>query len=326
MVSQKRCSNIGIVSAQGTTRPIGAAAPISSDATFGLIKDYISLTKPKIISLLLISTCCPMVLASGGQVSLAKVIWALVGGALMTASASAINCIWDADIDALMERTKDRPMACGRVSVLGAFLFSILLGAIGLYVFFHFLNPLAAAISLGGHLFYVLVYTMWLKRTTPQNIVIGGAAGAVPPLVGWAAVTGDIGLDALLMFLVVFLWTPPHFWALALNRNKDYQRASVPMLPVVSGEKETHKQMLYYAIALLPVSLWLVYNNQYLGWFSFVVMGGAGVIFIQKILRMMSVFNKSPEVKEKATWGVFGFSLIYLAVFFMCMVVDAILI
>ncbi|MCB0360169.1 MAG: heme o synthase, partial [Bdellovibrionales bacterium] len=230
------------------------------------------MTKPRVMSLLLISTACPMVLAGGGSVPAISVFWALLGGALVTGSASAINCIWDRDIDAIMQRTQNRPMAAGRISTRAAAVFSFAIGFAGLLVLAVCLNVAAAATALFGHLFYVLVYTMWLKRSTPQNIVIGGAAGAVPPLVGWVAVSGSLDLTAALIFFVVFLWTPPHFWALALNKNEDYQRAGVPMLPVVAGAEATHTQMLVYALALIPVSVLLVLSNPLLGWFSMVVL------------------------------------------------------
>ena len=298
-------------------------------STFDLrtvLSDYINLTKPGIILLLLISTCCPMVLASRGEVQLDKVFWALIGGALMSGSASALNCIWDRDIDAIMLRTKNRPMAAGRIAPFAALLFAGLLGAVGLVVLSYFLNPLAAAISLVGHLFYVFVYTIWLKRSTPQNIVIGGAAGAVPPIVGWAAVTGSVNIDAVLMFMVVFLWTPPHFWALALNKNEDYRRASVPMLPVVAGERATYRQMVFYAALLIPTSLLLVWTNEDLGMFSLLTLLLLGMVFLWKNVKLMRLKHPDLETKTKAAWDVFGFSLIYLALFFVCLVVDSLLI
>lgn len=285
--------------------------------------DLLLLMKPRVLSLLLVSTCCPMILASGGKVSLSAVCWALVGGALVSGSASALNCLYERDIDALMERTKNRPLPAGRLTPMSALIFSLLVGALGVGVLAYFLNWLAAGIALAGHLFYVLVYTMMLKRVTPQNIVIGGAAGAVPPLVGWAAVTGEVSLTAGLLFLLIFLWTPPHFWALALNKNSDYKKAGIPMLPVVAGERATHNQMLIYSLLLIPISVLLVLTNDYLGAWSLVTMVTLSLIFSFKVLQLKSMVLAPVELKTKKAWDVFGFSLIYLALFFVCIVVDS---
>ena len=266
---------------------------------------------------------CPMVLAARGTFPLGLIIWCTIGGALVTASANVINCIWDRDIDSVMRRTKDRPMPTQRVSPLAASLLASFLGALGFFILLEFANPLAAMTALFGHLFYVVIYTVWLKRTSTQNIVIGGAAGAMPPVVGWAAVTGEISMVACLMFLVIFLWTPPHFWALALNKNEDYTKANVPMLPVVKGERHTHWQMLIYAISLLPVSVWLVSATDNLGVFSLTVLTGLGAIFIWRIVKLMRTDPKDTDLKEKRAWSVFGFSLLYLSLFFVCLVVDA---
>jgi protoheme IX farnesyltransferase len=288
--------------------------------------DFISLTKPKVMVLLLISTACPMVLAADGRPVLLTLLLTVLGGALISGSASALNCVWDRDIDRLMKRTATRPLAAGRLTPLAAVIFSFIIGLLGLVLLAVFVNPLAATVALFGHLFYVLVYTMWLKRTTPQNIVIGGAAGAVPPVVGWVAVTGSIDLTAVLMFLLVFLWTPPHFWALALNKNDDYQRAGVPMLPVVAGERATHAQMIVYAVLLLPVSILMVISDPRLSWFSMVSMIALSVIFIIKNLQLKFVAENEPRQKEKKAWDVFGFSLIYLSLFFAVIVVDSVFI
>ena len=295
-----------------------------SQSLAALCADCFSLMKPRIIPLLLISTCCPMVLASGGHAPFRLVIWVLLGGALISGSASAMNCIWERDIDRLMERTKNRPMAADRLSLTFSVGYAFVVGLLGLLILAYGANPLAAAIALGGHLFYVFVYTIWLKRITPQNIVIGGAAGAVPPMVGWAAVTGEINLTAVLLFLLIFLWTPPHFWALALNKNSDYQRAGIPMLPVVAGERSTHIQMLCYALALIPVSVLLVISDPRLGAFSLTAMILLGVIFAWKILELKILAIDAPAQKEKKAWDVFGFSLIYLGLFFVCLVVDSV--
>ncbi len=289
------------------------------------VLDYVSLTKPKVMVLLLITTVCPMILASAGQVSVTLVLWTLIGGGLISGSASAINCVWDQDIDRLMLRTQNRPIPSDRITPVSAVVFALVIGMLGLGILGLMVNPLAATIALCGHLFYVFVYSMWLKRSTPQNIVIGGAAGAVPPMVGWVAVTADLTLTPWLLFLVIFLWTPPHFWALALNKNEDYRRAKVPMLPVVAGENPTHLQMLCYAVSLVPVSLLLVLSDPRLGLFSFVCMSLLGVTFAYKTyqLRAIALAGANSADKEKKAWDVFGFSLIYLALFFVCLVIDA---
>lgn len=293
-----------------------------------VVKDYVDITKPKILVLLLISTCCPMVLAASGSVSIPLMLWTLLGGALISGSASAINCIWDADIDAIMNRTKNRPLAAKRISPVRALIFSLVIGLAGLIILAVKANPLAAAISLFGHVFYVFVYTMWLKRSTPQNIVIGGAAGAVPPIVGWAAVTGQVNLTAILMFSLIFLWTPPHFWALAINKNEDYKRAGIPMLPVVSGLKTTTIQMLAYAISLLPVSVLLVLSDPRLGWFSGLFFTVLGLVFIQKNFSLYKMVDSGKREEEisKPAWEIFGFSILHLGLFFLCLVIDSVII
>jgi heme o synthase len=299
---------------------------IKTNPIFSFVADLINLTKPGILVLLLISTACPMVLASGGDVTLHQIFLALMGGALVSGSASTFNCIFDRDIDAIMNRTKNRPLAAGRISVFTAFVFATILAILGIGILAIYLNLLAAALALFGHLFYVLVYTIWLKRTTPQNIVIGGAAGAIPPLVGWAAVTGNIGWTAFLLFLVIFLWTPPHFWALALNKNSDYQKAGIPMLPVVSGEEKTFRQMMFYGLSLIPVSMALVIVDEQLGWFSMLSLIGINLVFCFKIYQLWLFSKTNPEKKVSKAWDVFGFSLIYLGLFFICIVVDSTLI
>ena len=285
--------------------------------------DLFQLTKPRIMVLLLISTVCPMFLAAGGRLDLWGAGWALLGGALVSGSASALNCIWEIDIDAVMERTKNRPLPAGRLSRKTALLFSISIGLLGLFILAYLFNPLAALVALFGHFFYVVIYTIWLKRTTPQNIVIGGAAGAVPPVVGWVAVTGRIDITAILLFLIVFLWTPPHFWALALNKNSDYQKAGIPMLPVVAGEKKTCNLMLFYALLLIPATLSLVLTNSNLGPYSLVTLLSLSLIFSFKVYQLRSLVFADAENKYRKAWDVFGFSLLYLALFFVSLVVDS---
>ncbi len=296
-------------------------------------KDYLNLTKPGVLVLLLISTVCPMFVAAGVNLSFELVLWTLLGGALISGSASAINCVYDTDIDSIMKRTKKRPIPDGRISQTSALIFSLLIGLAGLIVMLVKVNPLAAAISMFGHFFYVFIYTLWLKRSTPQNIVIGGAAGAVPPVVGWAAVTGDVGLSAWLMFLLIFLWTPPHFWALAINKNTDYTKANVPMMPVVCGVRETTIQMLAYSISLVPVCILIVASDTKLALFSMVFLVSMSLVFVEKNYRLykratMLAKNIDPAKKvddklHKISWDVFWFSIVYLALFFFCLVIDS---
>lgn len=288
--------------------------------------DIIALTKPGIMILLLVSTLCPMVLAANGVFDLAALSWGAIAGALCSGSASMLNCVWDRDIDALMNRTKDRPLVQGRVPVWFAVTLAIIFGIAGTTIWWLRFNASAALMALFGHFFYVGIYTMWLKRSTPQNIVIGGAAGAIPPIVGWVAVTGEINLTAMLLFLVIFLWTPPHFWALALNKNTDYQRANIPMLPVVSGAETTYRQMWWYTFSLLPMSIFLVLSNPSLGWLSFFSFSILGGIFLFKVTQLKMTPISMGEERTRRAWSVFGYSLAYLAIYFVTLVVDSALI
>lgn len=219
---------------------------------------YVALTKPRIIELLLITTVPAMVLAAGGWPGTWLVVATLVGGTLSAAGANTLNCVYDADIDELMRRTRGRPLARHEVSPKNALIFGVVLGAAGFVVLWATSNLLAAALSTTALLFYVFVYTIYLKRRSTQNIVIGGAAGAAPALVGWAAVTGSLAITPWVLFLIVFYWTPPHFWALAVRYKDDYARAGVPMLPVVAGVEHTTRRMLLYTGLMVGVSLLLV--------------------------------------------------------------------
>jgi protoheme IX farnesyltransferase len=219
---------------------------------------YVALTKPRIIELLLITTVPAMVLAAGGWPDTWLVVATLVGGTLSAGGANVLNCVYDADIDELMRRTRGRPLARHEITIKNALIFGISLGAAGFLVLWVTSNLLAASLATAALLFYVFVYTMLLKRRSPQNIVIGGAAGAAPALVGWAAVSGSLSLTPWVLFLIVFYWTPPHFWALAVRYRDDYARAGVPMLPVVAGVEHTTRRMLLYTGLMVGVSLLLV--------------------------------------------------------------------
>jgi protoheme IX farnesyltransferase len=286
-------------------------------ALAGTLNDYYELAKPRIIYLLLITTVAAMVMAAGGMPPLHVLVLTVIGGALASASAGAFNCIYDADIDAVMKRTRERPIPAGRISIRNAAIFATVLGAASFALFYIFVNPLTAWLSLGGNVFYVLIYTMWLKRTTPLNIVIGGAAGAVPPLVGWAAVTGHMGAPALGLFALIFLWTPPHFWSLALVVETDYDKAHVPMLPNVAGVQRTKLEIFVYSIILVVASLAL-YPLHVMGALYFAAAALLGGIFL-----LDAVLAWRDTGLESAR-RLFTFSLLYLALMCVFMVLDRI--
>ncbi|MDQ2991837.1 MAG: heme o synthase [Candidatus Eremiobacteraeota bacterium] len=282
-----------------------------------LLTAYFELTKPRIIALLLITTAAAMVMAARGVPPLALTFWTLLGGALAAGSAGALNCVFDADIDSLMRRTRTRPIPTGTISSLDATIFAAILGIASFAILYFLANPLAAWLSLCGNVYYVAIYTMWLKRRTPLNIVIGGAAGAVPPLVGWAAVTGTIGGPALGLFALIFLWTPPHFWSLALIAETDYDKAKIPMLPNVSGEHRTKIEIVWYTVILVIASLAL-YPMHVMGVIYFGAAAVLGTIFLIDAIRTL---RDPAQVWARTT---FRFSLLYLALMCAAMVVDRI--
>jgi protoheme IX farnesyltransferase len=290
------------------------AAIAQRPAAFTVLRDYVTLTKPKVQSLLLFTTVTTMYVA--GDPSIGLVFLTCLGGALSAGGAGAINHAIDRDIDRTMARTANRPVASGRISPAAAIAFGVALGCASFALLSLTVNPLAAALSLSGLLGYVCVYTMWLKRSTPQNIVIGGAAGAVPPLVAWAAVTGGLSGTALYLFAIVFFWTPPHFWALSLLMKDEYAKAGVPMLPVVRGEDETRRQILLYTVLLYAVTQ-LPFCAGGMG-ISYLIPSmalGAGFIFCAvKLLRT-----------GDRRWALrtYLYSLSYLALLFLAMAVDA---
>jgi protoheme IX farnesyltransferase len=289
-------------------------APLSADLRTMLV-DYYELTKPRIMYLLLITTYAAMVMAAHGFPPLALTLATLGGGALAAGSAGAFNCVLDRDIDPLMARTMLRPIPMGRISASAGVAFATALGVISFAVMYACVNPLAAWLSLAGNLFYVLVYTLWLKRSTTLNIVIGGAAGAVPPLVGWAAVTHSIGAPALALFGLIFLWTPPHFWALALMVELDYQKAGIPMLPNVRGVERTKIEIFIYSMVLVAASLALVPLGV-MGWLYLVCASVLGAIFLVRAWRLL----RGPT--KPLARALFKFSLPYLALMCLAMVVD----
>ncbi len=283
----------------------------------GMLGDYLELTKPRIIVLLLITTAAAMAMAARGIPPLPVLFWTLLGGALAAGSAGALNCVYDSDIDRLMRRTMSRPIPQGRVSVRNATIFAVTLGIAAFAILFFLVNPLAAWLSLGGNVYYVAIYTMWLKRITPLNIVIGGAAGSVPPLVGWAAVTHQVGGPALGLFAVIFLWTPPHFWSLALMTETDYEKANIPMMPNVAGEERTKREIIYYTILLVVASL-VLYPLHVMGAVYTAAATVLGGIFLYDTVRTW----KDPGTM----WArrTFRFSLLYLALMCAVMVIDRI--
>jgi protoheme IX farnesyltransferase len=281
----------------------------------GSWKDYVALTKPRIMSLLLLTGLCGMVVGEHGLPPLWLVAVTMAGLALACGGASALNHVLDRDVDRAMRRTAGRPVASERVAPERALEFGLTLSAFSFVLLASLVNPLTAALALVGNLFYVLVYTGWLKRSTPQNIVIGGAAGAVPPLVGWAAATGNLTVPALFLFLIVFFWTPPHFWALALLIKRDYAAAKIPMLPVVRGDGETARQILLYSLALVPVTalpfVWSTVGLPYL--VAALALGTALVWLAWRLKR---------EITPARARLLFHFSLAYLALLFVAMALD----
>ncbi|HEX9755800.1 MAG TPA: heme o synthase [Gemmatimonadales bacterium] len=281
-----------------------------------LFRDLIALTKPRVVSLLLLTAVAPMFITDRGLPPLALVGWVLLAGYLMAGGANAINMWFDRDVDGMMARTRVRPVPSGRLAPGAALLFGLGLGAIAFLLFWHFVNPLSAWLALGGLLFYVLIYTIWLKRATPQNIVIGGAAGAFPPLIGWAAVTGGIDLAAIYLFAIIFYWTPPHFWALALIKKDEYARAGIPMMPVVHGVHRTKLQMLGYTLMLIPLTVlpWLSGTQGLLYALAAVALGGR---LLWYCVRMLKETGTGP-----LPWRMYRYSLAYLALLFVAMGVD----
>lgn len=284
----------------------------------GTLRAYLALTKPRIVVLLLVTTVPAMILAEGGWPSLWLILLTLVGGTLSAGGANAINCYIDRDIDGIMERTQGRPIPAGLIDPELGLVFGMCLGIAGFSVLAIGVNMLTALLATGALLFYVFVYTIWLKRDTAQNIVIGGAAGAIPPVTGWAAVTGSLDWPALVLFGIIFLWTPPHFWALASRYREDYAKASVPMLPVVASQAETNKQILLYSVALVASTLVLVpVAGMGLLYLVAALLLGAG--FIGYAIRLWRTPGQS------ASMSLFFYSLPYLGLLFVAVGLDELL-
>jgi len=288
------------------------------DSFRDVMRSYLQLTKPRIIPLLLIETAAARWVAGRGTVDPVLLLITLLSGTLAAASAQTINCIYDRDIDYDVERTRHRPIPAGRIQVRDALLFALLLAVLSFTLLAVFANLLSAGLAMGGIAIYVGVYTHWLKRSSPQNIVIGGAAGAVPPLVGWAAVTGELSLAAWLFFCIVFIWTPPHFWGLAMLIQDDYAKVNVPMMPVVVGDESTARQIWYYTLVLVPLTVLMTYPLGATGLIYALLAIILGGQFIRKAWALL----KMPSDRDLAK-GLFKYSILYMMLLSAGMVIDS---
>ncbi len=279
------------------------------------LQQFFALTKPRVVSLILFTAVIGMFLATPGWVPLQPLLFGTLGIALVAGAAAAINCLVEQKIDALMARTRGRPLPMGQVSAPQTRYFAGLLGGAGLFVLYVLVNPLTMWLTLGTFVGYAIIYTVILKPLTPQNIVIGGASGAMPPVLGWTAVTGEISPDALLLFLIIFAWTPPHFWSLALYRTKEYARAGVPMLPVTHGEKYTRLHVLLYTIILLAVSL-LPFVSRMSGLIYVACALALGGWFLVYAVRIYVTY--SDELAKRT----FRYSIVYLSALFAALLID----
>ena len=315
-----------VVVAAGGDRSTGSRSTVPP-STRDRVRAYIALTKPRIIELLLVTTVPAMVLATRWVPGVDwgdwgwTVAWTLIGGTLAAGSANAINCYLDRDIDSLMTRTRRRPLPAHQVEPENAVVFGIVLGVVSFALMAWTINLLAAFLTLLAIGFYVVVYTMLLKRSTPQNIVIGGAAGALPPVIGWAAVTGDVGIPALILFALVFYWTPPHFWALSLRIRKDYAAAGVPMLPVVRGIPETTRQIALYTLLMVAISL-VLWPVARMGLIYLGAAVGLGAVFIWQAIALWRR-GASEEASTQGAIRLYKYSISYLSLLFVAIAVDA---
>jgi protoheme IX farnesyltransferase len=297
-----------------------AVHPIAASSTLmRKLSAYVQLTKPGILRLLVLTTICTMIVAQRGMPDLGLLMWTLIGTTFVCGSANALNMVWDQDIDAVMNRTMHRPLVTGELTTIEALSFASALGLAGVVILNFMTTPLAALMGIAGHAFYVIIYTMLLKRRTPQNIVIGGAAGAFPPLIGWAAVTGEAPLVAWLIFALIFLWTPPHFWALALYKDVEYGKANVPMMPVVRGHYVTKLLMLFYTL-LMNLCALLIGLVGALGIVYLVASTVLGAVFAYFVIRTAFV---SPEQSTPWAKKTFAYSILYLALIFGAMSFDS---
>ena len=297
--------------------PATAEETVEPASTRSRIAAYVALTKPRIIELLLITTIPAMIVAERGVPSPWLMFATLIGGALAAGGANAINCYIDRDIDGVMHRTRKRPLPAHKVAPQAALVFGTALGMVGFLFLWATVNLASAVLATSALLFYVFIYTLVLKRSTPQNIVIGGAAGAVPALVGWSAVTGTVDWPALIMFGIIFYWTPPHFWALAMRYEREYARAGVPMMPVVYGRDETAKHIVLYSFLLLAMCL-AMFSVARMGLIYLIATVTLNVLFVAWSIKLW----RQPTTRR--AWGLFKFSIYYLALLFVAMAVDQI--
>ncbi len=302
----------------GAGLPVAAPPALIGSAARATLRDYVTLTKPRIMSLLVLTAVCAMIAAAGGDPGLGQMLALVIGGGLACGGASALNHVFDRDIDRLMgPRTASRPVAAGRISPARAVVFGLTLSVMSFLLLATATNLLAACLAVSGGAFYVLVYTLWLKRRTTQNIVIGGAAGAIPPLAGWAAAHGDLGLGALFLFVTVLLWTPPHFWALALLLAPHYEAAAVPMMPVVRGASATARQVLVYTALLSAATVVPVLTGTF------------GILYLLAAVVLNATFcglawRVWQRVSAKRAAVLFHYSLLYLALLFVAVAADAV--
>jgi protoheme IX farnesyltransferase len=305
------------VQPQGARLRQGRATRRSFADSIATVRDYFALTKPRIITLLLLTTVTTMFVAEPSGPPLSVILWTILGGFMAAGGAGAVNHYLDRERDARMERTSSRPIVSGRIPASHGLAFGIILGLLAFLQLWVTVNPLAAVLAMVGFLGYVLLYTVWLKPLTPQNIVIGGSAGAVPPLVGWAAATGSLSWEALWPFAIIFFWTPPHFWALSLMIKEDYEKTGVPMLPVVKGDFVTRRQIVIYSVMLFVVSLGPVVTGL-LGPIYLVAAVSLGLAFTGLSVALLRRPNPALNLRT------YLFSLVYLALLFVAMAVDAV--
>jgi protoheme IX farnesyltransferase len=279
------------------------------------MRAFCALTKPRVVSLIVFTAVIGMFLATPGMVPVQILLAATLGIASVAGAAAAVNCLVEQKIDAVMQRTRARPLPRGELSSLQTLLFAGMLGGLGLWLLVHLVNPLTMWLTLATFVGYAIVYTVILKPMTPQNIVIGGASGAMPPVLGWAAVTGEVTTEAMLLFLIIFAWTPPHFWALALYRTEDYARAGVPMLPVTHGKEYTRLQVLLYTIILFAVSL-LPFAVRMSGWLYLAAALALGAVYLGYAVRLYAAYS------DRLARRCFRYSIVYLAALFAALLVD----
>ncbi len=296
------------------TRPVHTR-PVHTRPAALRLHQFFALTKPRVVSLIVFTAVIGMFLATPGIVTFQPLVFGAIGIALVAGSAAAINCLLERKIDALMARTRARPLPMGQLNSVEAFAFAAVVGTAGLALLYVLVNPLTMWLTLATFAGYAIVYTVILKPRTPQNIVIGGAAGAMPPVLGWAAVTGELSADALLLFLIIFAWTPPHFWALALYRRKEYAKAGVPMLPVTHGERYTRRHVLLYTMFLFAVSLLPFFTHM------------SGLVYLASALVLGSLFVAYAarlyyRYSDRLSHATFRYSIVYLALLFAALLLD----